>query len=207
VKWLEYHEFLEVGASFTSAARQARSVIQDKINARDLAMEIRKAETFEQLNAIIEESAPTFRFAHMELRYGTSPRHLPAHIAGELHSTSFCKLEYPIPQRTMKRNQFVVLNVWCTTEPLPRPVSAERVARIISPAISTWMEMGHLAPAAAQGMTTTSVSPQAKSATSTSAAVERPHRHMRSGQGLEADRASGAPMAAKPASRGDEVRS
>src|SRR5437868_1278734 len=77
VRWLEYHEFLEASASVTSAARQARWVIQDKINARDLAMAIRKADSFDTLSAIIEEAAPTFRFSHMELRNGALARHLP----------------------------------------------------------------------------------------------------------------------------------
>jgi len=144
VRWLEYHEFLEAGASFTSAARQARWVIQDKIHARDLASAIRRAETFDALASIVEEAASTFRFSHMELRYGALARHLPPHIAGELHTARFCKLEYPIAQRVAKPNDFVTLNIWCTTETLKRPVGAERVARIIGPAISSWLEVSRL---------------------------------------------------------------
>jgi UDP-GlcNAc:undecaprenyl-phosphate GlcNAc-1-phosphate transferase len=220
VRWLEYHEFLEAGASVTSAARQARWVIQDKINARDLVTAIRKADSFEKLSEIIEEAAPTFRFSHMELRNGALARHLPPHIAGELHTARFCKLEYPIAQRVAKPNDFVTLNIWCTTETLKRPVGAERVARILGPAISSWLEVSRLP------VPTTTSTPAVATATATVAATAtattvplpspapspqpererrrqpRPAAHMSDG-----DRVAGIGMAAKPSSRGEEMRS
>src|SRR5213592_2508744 len=33
IRWLDYHEFLEAGASFASAMRKARGIIQDRILA------------------------------------------------------------------------------------------------------------------------------------------------------------------------------
>ena len=219
VRWLDYHEFLEASASVTSAARQARWVIQDKINARDLAIAIRKADSFEKVSAIIEEAAPTFRFSHMELRNGALARHLPPHIAGELHTARFCKLEYPIAQRVAKANDFVTLNIWCTTETLKRPVGAERVARILGPAISTWLEVSRLpvpttstpivAAAMATASTTTTapavampIAPPAPQPERERRRQPRPAAHMSDG-----DRVAGIGMAAKPSSRGDEMRS
>jgi UDP-GlcNAc:undecaprenyl-phosphate GlcNAc-1-phosphate transferase len=220
VRWLDYHEFLEAGASFTSAARQARCVIQDKINARDLVTAIRKADTFEKLTAIIEEAAPTFRFSHMELRHGALARHLPPHIAGELHTARFCKLEYPIAPRVAKPTDFVTLNIWCTTETLRRPVGAERVARIIGPAISGWLEVGRL-PVPVPTTATSAIAAATASASSTAVAVampsapptQQPERertrrpasrpaHMNDG-----DRAAGLAMVAKQNPRNDEMRS
>jgi hypothetical protein len=203
LRWLEYHEFLEAGASLTSAARQARWVIQDKINARDLATLIRKADSFESLSSIIEESAPTFRFSHMELRHGALSRHLPPHIAGELHTARFCKLEYPVAQRVPKPNDFVTLNIWCTTEALRRRVGAERVARIIAPAIAGWLDVGHVpqpAPAPAMPITAPATLSGAQGER------ERPRRAARPGHSMETERAAGMAMAAKPQSRGDELR-
>ena len=217
VRWLEYHEFLEAGASVKSAARQARWVIQDKINARDLATAICKAESFEKLSAIIEEAAPTFRFSHMELRNGALARHLPPHIAGELHTARFCKLEYPIAQRAAKPNEFVTLNIWCTTETLKRPVGAERVARIIGPAISSWLEVSRLplpttsTPIVAAATATASTSTTA-AAMPIAAPTPQPERERRrqprpAAHMSDGDRIAGIGMAAKPNSRGDEMRS
>lgn len=215
VRWLDYHEFLEAGASFTSAARQARCVIQDKINARDTASMIRKADSFERLAAIIEDSAPLFRFAHMELRHGALDRHLPPHIAGELHTARFCKLEYPIASQVAKPNGFVTLNIWCTTEALKRPVGAERVARIIGPAIAGWLEVGRLPmpapsapPAIAAATATASNTVTAVPIAPPAAQPERdrsrrPARPARMGD----ERTASIGMAAKPSSRGDEMRS
>ena len=220
VRWLEYHEFLEAGASVSSAARNARWVIQDKINARDIALLIRKADSFEKLSTIVEESAPIFRFSHMELCHGASTRHLPPHIAGELHTAKFCKLEYPVAQPIAKPNDFVTLNIWCTTEKLRRPVGAERVARIIGPAISGWLEVGGL-PAPANGPAITAAVASATAAASASSALpaspsaplpqperDRPRRpatrpaHMSDGE-----RVASIGMAATPSSRGEEMRS
>ena len=213
VRWLEYHEFIEAGASVTSAARQARWVIQDKINARDIAMLIRKAESFDTLSAIVEESAPLFRFSHMELSQGASTRHLPPHIAGELHTAKFCKLEYPIAQPVAKPNYFVTLNIWCTTEALRRPVGAERVARILGPAISGWLEMGRApvpgpvaapAVAAATAISSNSVAPVPVSPPRPER--ESPRRPARPAH-MGDERVGSIGMVAKPSSRGDEMMS
>jgi len=218
VRWLEYHEFLEAGASVTSAARQARWVIQDKINARDLVTAIRKADSFEKLSAIVEEAAPTFRFSHMELRNGALARHLPPHIAGELHTARFCKLEYPIAHRAAKPNDFITLNIWCTTETLKRPVGAERVARILGPAISSWLEIGRL-PVPTASTPAVATATATVSTTATAAAVALPsappspqpererRRQPRPAQMSDGDRVAGIAMVAKQNSRGDEMRS
>ncbi|HKO18492.1 MAG TPA: MraY family glycosyltransferase [Acidobacteriaceae bacterium] len=203
VRWLEYHEFVEAGASVASAAKQARWVIQDKIHARDVAYLIHRADSFDRLASIVEESAQLFRFAHMELRWGASPRHLPEHIAGELHSAHFCKLEYPILQHGSRPNDLVVLNIWCTTGALPHPVGAERVARIIAPAVAVWMGKGAFVPPATVTQSIAAASPNGP--------AERAHRHQRSvasSHAIDGERTNASTgMVAKPSSRGDELRS
>jgi UDP-GlcNAc:undecaprenyl-phosphate GlcNAc-1-phosphate transferase len=212
VRRLEYHEFIEASASVTSAARQARTVIQDKINARDLAMLIRKADSFEKLAEIVEDSAPIFRFSHMELRHGALARHLPPHIAGELHTARFCKFEYPIAERGARPNDFVTLNIWCTTE-LMRPIGAERVARIIGPAISGWLEVSRPpisspTPVVATATATASatVAPVPTVQPVEPAERERPRRPARQAHGGD-ERVASLGMVAQPTSRGDEMRS
>jgi hypothetical protein len=217
VRWLEYHEFLEAGASFTSAARQARWVIRDKINARDTASLIRKAESFEQLAGIVEESASLFSFAHMEIGHGALARHLPPHIAGELHTARFCRLEYPIAMRATKPNEAVTLNIWCTTESRRRPVGAERVARIIGPAISGWLDVGRLPlPASTSAPVVAAVTATASTGVAAVPIVqpmpqpererERPRRGARPAHAGD-ERVTSIGMAAKSTSRSDEMRS
>jgi UDP-GlcNAc:undecaprenyl-phosphate GlcNAc-1-phosphate transferase len=212
VRRLEYHEFIEASASVKSAARQARTVIQDKINARDIAMEIRKADSFEKLAEIIEESAPIFRFSHMELRHGALARHLPSHIAGELHTARFCKFEYPIAHQDAKPNDFVTLNIWCTTE-LMRPIGAERVARIIGPAISGWLAVSRapISPATPVVATATATASSTVVPAPMAPPVAPPERERARRPARQAhvgdERVASLGMAANPSSRGDEMRS
>jgi UDP-GlcNAc:undecaprenyl-phosphate GlcNAc-1-phosphate transferase len=205
VRWLEYHEFVAAGASLTSAARQARWVIRDKINARDIATLMRKATSFEQLSSLVEESAPIFRFAHMQLRHGTSARHLPPHIAGELHTARFCKLEYPIVQRGTRPSDLAFLNIWCTTETLRRPVGAERIARIFAPAIAEWLEMGHVLPAPVPAPSASTMAASA-AAPPPAQSPERPRRPHRSAYAGDGERLGTVPFAAETHARSDEMR-
>ena len=214
VRWLEYHEFLEASASVRSAARQARWVIQDKINARDVATLIRKAESFEQLASIVEDSASLFRFSHMELGKGSSPRHLPDHIAGELHMARFCKLEYPIAHPSQKSSDTLTLNIWCTTEGLRRPVGSERIARILAPAVASWLEIARLpVPTAPSTAVTTTLAAGAAPVAATKPAQfpsppaerERPRRTGRPQHAGDPDWRPGIGMAARGPARSDEM--
>jgi UDP-GlcNAc:undecaprenyl-phosphate/decaprenyl-phosphate GlcNAc-1-phosphate transferase len=142
VRWLEYHEFLEAGASVASAARKARTVIQDKINARDVATLIRGAATLDDVSEILVQSAKTFRFVHMQL--GSSERTLPQWVRTGLWKSQYWKLEYPIAPRLHLpgvAQDSVVLAIWCSTDIFGRPAGAERVAQILAPAIASWLTM------------------------------------------------------------------
>jgi hypothetical protein len=109
----------------------------------------------------------------------------------------------------------VMLNIWCTTESLKRPVGAERVARIIGPAISSWLEVGRLpvpAPAAAPVVTaatataSNAVAPMPLTQPLPQHERERPRRPARSAHAGD-ERVANIGMVVKPSSRGDEMRS
>jgi UDP-GlcNAc:undecaprenyl-phosphate GlcNAc-1-phosphate transferase len=142
IYWLQYHEFMEAGASFASAARKARSVIQDRINARDLAKMIVQAESVEEVQALLDYSADTFRFAHMRLSDPDSRRKTPGRIARELQALKLWKLEYPIVHGGPQEYDGLCLTIWCAVEVSQRPAGAERVAQIIGPAIAEWARDG-----------------------------------------------------------------
>lgn len=138
VYWLQYHEFLEAGASLASAARKSRSVIQDRINARDIAKIIDQAETVDEVQAILQDNASTFRFAYMKLSDPESRRKMPGRITQELQALRLWKLEYPILHGDPPHYDGLCLTIYCALETTQRPAGAERVAQILAPAIGQW---------------------------------------------------------------------
>jgi UDP-GlcNAc:undecaprenyl-phosphate/decaprenyl-phosphate GlcNAc-1-phosphate transferase len=137
IRWLEYHEFLEAGASFASGVRKARGSIQDRIAARDLASQLRNARTMDEVNASVRNSAPAFRFVHMEVQID-SPTGVTVHAPDHIGSATWL-LEYPIfaPNGNVVRSTpEPVLAIWCPVTQTGRPASPERVAQILAPAIA-----------------------------------------------------------------------
>jgi UDP-GlcNAc:undecaprenyl-phosphate/decaprenyl-phosphate GlcNAc-1-phosphate transferase len=138
VRFLQYHEFVEAGASVASVTRNARSVVQDKIVARDIASQIGKAATFEQIDLILFAGAKTFRFAHMQLRRGSVQRALPSFLSADLQDPDLCKLEYPVVNGSVSPDPLLLV-IWCSTDGSHRSAGVERIAQILAPAIASWV--------------------------------------------------------------------
>jgi UDP-GlcNAc:undecaprenyl-phosphate GlcNAc-1-phosphate transferase len=136
-QWLQYHELLEAGASFTSAALTGRRRLRDKINARDVARLIDLAATPQELEAIIEQHAGIFRFAHMQLRWGISRQTPPSSIQAGMQAARLWSFDYPIVARSGFTDP-LYLSVWCAVGTL-RSAGAERVTQILAPAIGRWV--------------------------------------------------------------------
>jgi UDP-GlcNAc:undecaprenyl-phosphate/decaprenyl-phosphate GlcNAc-1-phosphate transferase len=137
LRWLEYHEFLEAGASFASGVRKARSAIQDRILARDVARMLRDVVTIEEANAIVRGVAQAFRFVHMEILHETTP--VVATIRAPDHLGPTWLLEYPICASgglTETARAEPVLAIWCAVMQNGRPASPERVAQILAPTLA-----------------------------------------------------------------------
>jgi UDP-GlcNAc:undecaprenyl-phosphate GlcNAc-1-phosphate transferase len=139
IHWLEYHEFIAARSSIFSAARNARSVIRDKIHASDIAQVIANAKSFEEVQATLHDNAATFRFAHMKLSDSASQRRMAGRVTQELQSLRLWKLEYPIVHEHVTEYDGLCLTIWCSMETSQRPAGAERVAQIIGPAIGEWV--------------------------------------------------------------------
>lgn len=135
---LSYHELLVAGEVLMSAPGRARRVISDQILALDLTAMVHKADTVEGVSSILSDAANQFGFLGMELSGGTlrtsrmSERVLSANWAW--------KLDYPI--RILHEGETIsyVLSIWCSPEQSTRPYGAERVARILGPALQHWFE-------------------------------------------------------------------
>ena len=139
IYWLEYHEFLEAGASLAHAVKKSRVVIQDKINARDLADMLLAATSIEEIQALLEHHAETFRFSRMKLSDAYSRQRSAGRITQELQALKMWKLEYPILQRSSDEYDGLCLTIWSAVAHSQRPAGAERVARILAPAIAKWV--------------------------------------------------------------------
>jgi UDP-GlcNAc:undecaprenyl-phosphate GlcNAc-1-phosphate transferase len=141
-RWLQYHELLEAGAALTSAARTGRSRLQDKIYARDVARLVEHARTTQELAAIIEDNAETFRFAHMQLRWGLSRQTPPASIQTDMQAARLWSFDYPIAAGSGFTDP-LFLSIWCAIDGALRPAGAERIAQILAPSIERWMQHHH----------------------------------------------------------------
>jgi UDP-GlcNAc:undecaprenyl-phosphate GlcNAc-1-phosphate transferase len=135
---LSYHELTVAGEVLMSAPSRARRVISDQIIALDLTAQFYNAQTVTEVSEILSSAAMQFGFLGMELTGVDLPadrmaeRVLPAHWAW--------KLDYPIRTSDDARTVSYILSIWCSPEQSTRPYGAERVARVLGPALQKWFE-------------------------------------------------------------------
>jgi len=136
---LRYHELLETGSSLTAAALTGRSVIRDRIHAREVAEQLQRAESFDQLALVLADSAPRFRFVHVELQGQPETGRVVAPVPIQLRGIRTSKLEYPVTRSQAELFHPMTLAIWCSVERRGSPAGAEGVARILAPAIADWL--------------------------------------------------------------------
>jgi UDP-GlcNAc:undecaprenyl-phosphate GlcNAc-1-phosphate transferase len=130
---LDYHEFYEAGAALATAPVKLRRVIRDRIYARDVAAVLRVAETIDEVNATLEDSVENFGFLHMEL----CPEGARGPAGTRKLGRRIWKLEYPVCTEHDDEQELLVFRIWCDVGAGFRPYGAERVARILAPALET----------------------------------------------------------------------
>ena len=135
VRRLQYLEFLEAAVAVASGAKRVRRVIHDQITAREIANLLPYAESLVHVNAILEDRAQEFGFlalqvVHPDKRDARTPNGSPRRP---------WKLEYPVTPDGTREEDMLVLRIACDLASGPRPYGAERVTRIIGPAIQGWL--------------------------------------------------------------------
>jgi len=135
LKGLDYHEFSEAGQVIAVAPRKLRRILQDRIYANDLAMVVRTAGTIDEANAVLEDAAPEFGFVHMELCNPSAVARRALARGIDLGATWWAV--FPL-RGSAAASGPVALVIWCRLDG-SRPRGTERVARILSPVISTWL--------------------------------------------------------------------
>jgi hypothetical protein len=133
-------EFLEVGASIASVVRNARTVVNEKLRAAEIAERIGEAGTLEEVRALLDQLAQETRLLDVELlvQDGRERRVGPPSQQLSPPDALPVRLEYPILWQDGDGTREVVLRVWA-----PRPASgahpaAERVANRVGPALDAW---------------------------------------------------------------------
>lgn len=134
---LSYHELMVAGEVIMSAPSRARRVISDQILALDVTASVYNAKSLDEVAHIVSHSAVQFGFLGMELSGDGLDSVDGVHNRIKPQIWAW-KLDYPIrlPEH-MERTSYI-LSIWCSPDTSTRPYGAERVARILGPALEAW---------------------------------------------------------------------
>jgi len=135
---LSYHELIVAGEVLMSAPSRARRVISDQILALDLTALVHNAKSTDEVALILGKAGAQFGFLAMQLS-GKDIAH--DERTDTLSAGSWVwKLDYPIRIGGKGELPSYVLSIWCSPELSTRPYGAERLARIVGPALEAWFE-------------------------------------------------------------------
>jgi UDP-GlcNAc:undecaprenyl-phosphate/decaprenyl-phosphate GlcNAc-1-phosphate transferase len=136
---LSYHELVVAGEVLMSAPSRARRVITDQIIALDLTSMIDEASSIEDVASLLSEAANKFGLLAIEL--GGEELGGKTILHDRLIAQTWAwKLEYPIRLGDGAIDTSYTLIIWCGQETGHRPYGAERIARVLGPALSHWFE-------------------------------------------------------------------
>jgi UDP-GlcNAc:undecaprenyl-phosphate GlcNAc-1-phosphate transferase len=136
---LAYHELIVAGEVLMSAPSRARRVITDQIIALDLTSMMDQATSIDEVASLLSTAANKFGFLAIELG-GEALAGRKLHHDRIIAQTWAWKLEYPIRNLTNAIDSSYTLIIWCGQEIDHRPYGAERIARILGPALGHWLE-------------------------------------------------------------------
>jgi len=132
LRWLGYHEFVEAQASFASGLYKARGVIRDRILARELEVRIRNVTSYAALEVLLAEAARTFNFVHVAL---SDPAALRTDDSARVLGDRYLRLDRPLSVPTPAGEDRYVLRVWWSEDRRNPHLYAERVVRMLAPAV------------------------------------------------------------------------
>jgi hypothetical protein len=135
---LSYHELIVAGEVLMSAPSRARRVISDQILALDLTALVHNAKSADEIAKILGSAGAQFGFLAMQLTGGEIEQ---SSRTDELSAGSWAwRLDYPIRLGGHDAVPSYVLSIWCSPELSTRPYGAERLAKIVGPALEAWFE-------------------------------------------------------------------
>jgi UDP-GlcNAc:undecaprenyl-phosphate/decaprenyl-phosphate GlcNAc-1-phosphate transferase len=135
---LDYHELLAAGLVLAGGPRRARRVIQDKIHAWDLCRLIEVARTRDELDAVLEDSAASFGFLHIELCREEDAGRWRTFACEKGRPRRVWKVYFPVSAPQAEGAEYY-LRISCDRALISRPYGADRVAGILAPALEQWL--------------------------------------------------------------------
>ncbi len=152
VRWLEYGEFTELGASAAAAVRHARGVVRDRILAAEIAERVREAKTFEEVEAALAELVDDIRLLDVQLIEGDVHAHGPQRQQISPVNKLPVRLDYPCAWEQDGQVREVILRLWSDRPSLGGPQAVEQIAARVGPALEAWLKEHR--PAAREGSDT-----------------------------------------------------
>lgn len=139
-RMLKYNEFRVASEVLRGGPARIRRVISDQIQAHDVSVLVRFAESLEDVSNILDANASRFGFESMEVRaLGEAAVHLSP-IRDKLAAS--WRLEYPlfVTEQGRAGGATHSFSIWCRVDDDSRPFGAERVARVLAPVLEYRIE-------------------------------------------------------------------
>jgi UDP-GlcNAc:undecaprenyl-phosphate/decaprenyl-phosphate GlcNAc-1-phosphate transferase len=139
LRWLNYDEFIEFGASLESALRKARAIVRTRILAREVGRDVAEAPSLDALRALLSERAADLSLLDIELVLDDARSHEADGILPADGARRPWRLDCPVVVPGEDRSARVLtLRLWCERQQAGQSVNAERIAARLVPAIEAW---------------------------------------------------------------------
>jgi UDP-GlcNAc:undecaprenyl-phosphate/decaprenyl-phosphate GlcNAc-1-phosphate transferase len=136
LRQLDYIEFIEAAVAIARRGGGVRKEIRDQIHARETVALLSKTSTLAELNALLDEHADRFGFVQLEVDREDVLRYAEPRAIG----MPLLKLDYPLARgRGSAPDALLLLRIWSVLDHAHPAHGAERVARILAPAIDAWL--------------------------------------------------------------------
>lgn len=144
IRRLDYLEFVEAGAALASGVARARRVVHDQIHARETAQLVARVPSLTALNGMLQAQAAEFGFLRMEVGQEATLNARTRGDRGEARPARVWRMDFPVTSFSQDDDEPFLLRIWCDVQRSYRPYAAERVARVVGPAVEEWIRGGGL---------------------------------------------------------------
>jgi len=148
IRWLGYHEFSAFASSVVSVVRNARCHVRNKIRASDLAAQLARAQSLDELKLMLGAGAEDLGFHEIALEtnpgpyIGPSSRHISPKQNRPLHIS--CPIAWEAPDGTVGE---ATIRFWCERPNAYTHLGVERLVMHLAPAVQHWFESNRVAVA------------------------------------------------------------
>lgn len=135
---LAYHELSVAREVLVEGPGRIRRVISEQIHAMDLCEAIGRAESMAEVNALLDRNAHVFGVSRIMLRSDLRDDAIPAILPGDERAGGSGGWRLDFHVSSAARGYQGTLSIWSDTHD-GRVSGAERLARILAPALSSWL--------------------------------------------------------------------